>query len=131
MGATDEIGQLKPIKCTYEDCSKRFDTEKEMKYHKKDEPAHNYCKRCNRDCTDWEDLVQHKVQAMAPFLKGRKTFGADESPAHIVCEFCGEDFKSFGGREKHRKQVSFRDVARAMAIINIPLDAPCGSEHHM
>jgi hypothetical protein len=30
----------------------------------------------------------------------------DEQPNHIVCEFCGEDFKSFGGRKRHRDQVS-------------------------
>jgi ribosomal protein L24E len=82
--------------------NKHFETEKDMKYHKKYDPSHNYCKRCGVDCLDWEDLTQHKVEKMQPWLDGKMRDNKDESPAHIVCEFCGEDFKSFGGRKKHR-----------------------------
>ena len=94
------------VKCTYPDCMKYFKTEKEMKGHKLLEPEHNYCKKCNVDCKDWEDLIQHKVMAMTPFLEGRMKHNEDENPKHIVCEFCGVDFKSFGGRKRHREQVS-------------------------
>lgn len=118
MGKTDEIGQLKPIKCTYKDCQKRFDSEKEMKYHKLAEPNHNYCKKCNADCEDWEDLTQHKVEAMTPFLDGGMKHNPDESPKHIVCEFCGMDFKSFGGRKRHREQVSEVYPMRGTCIAN-------------
>lgn len=93
------------VQCTYPECSKWFATEKEMKRHKKDDPDHYYCKRCNLDCLDWDDLVAHKVEKMAPWLEGKMTPDSGESPLHIVCEFCGEDFKSFGGRKAHREQV--------------------------
>lgn len=94
------------VKCTYSDCSKYFETEKLMKAHKLAEPEHNYCKKCNVDCKDWEHLTLHKVAAMQPFLDGKMKDNPDELPKHIVCEFCGIDFKSFGGRKLHREQVS-------------------------
>ena len=87
---------MKPIKCTYTDCSKRFDTEKEMKYHKKTDTEHFYCKKCDVDCEDWNHLKAHKVATMAPWVEGHMSDNKDESPKHIVCEFCGMDFKSFG-----------------------------------
>lgn len=94
------------VKCTYGDCSKRFATEKEMKRHKVDATEHFYCKKCNVDCVDWDEFVRHKVDAMWPWLDGRMRDNKDESPKHIVCEFCGQDFKSFGGRKLHREQAS-------------------------
>lgn len=112
------------VQCTYPRCSKWFETENDMKYHKKSDPEHFYCKKCNVDCEDWDDLTQHKVKAMEPWLDGRMKHRKDEDepkywkdeddpkhseekdgPMHIVCEFCGMDFKSFGGRKAHRKQV--------------------------
>lgn len=27
-------------------------------------------------------------------------------PKHIVCEFCGQEYKTFGARRMHREQVS-------------------------
>ncbi|KAK5167591.1 uncharacterized protein LTR77_007290 [Saxophila tyrrhenica] len=92
------------VKCTYDDCMKHFETEKLMKKHKKDDPEHCYCKRCDVDCIDWEDLTLHKVKAMQPWLEGKMKDSPGEQPDHIECEFCGEDFKSFGGRRKHRDQ---------------------------
>ena len=94
------------FRCTYPECGLHFETIKEMKRHKVNEPNHNYCKKCDVDCADWEGLTQHKVNAMQPFLEGRMRHNTDASPMHIACEFCGQDFKSFGGRELHRKQVS-------------------------
>ena len=107
MGKQDGIGKLPSIECTYPDCIMRFHTEKDMKRHKKNDPKHDYCKKCDVDCKDWTELTQHKVEKMAPWLQGRMKYNHDESPVHIVCEFCGEDFKSFGGRDKHRKQVCY------------------------
>ena len=98
------LDPIRRVKCTYVDCVRSFATFKEMKLHKQTEPEHNYCKKCDVDCDDWEHLTQHKVDSMAPFLDG-KMKGSDDKPAHIVCEFCGEDFKSLGGRKKHREQV--------------------------
>jgi hypothetical protein len=88
-------------------CGKYFETEKDMKRHKKADPEHYYCKKCDVDCEDWDDLTRHKVKLMEPWLGGRPADAdKDDHPVHITCEFCGEDFKTFGGRKKHRELVS-------------------------
>lgn len=115
--------QLTPptkVKCTYNDCLQSFDTLKEMKAHKLSEPDHNYCKKCDVDCGDWDDFTQHKVNAMAPWLEGSNKEDRGENPKHIVCEFCGEDFKSFGGRKLHRKQVSELDFIAIATELTLP-----------
>ncbi|SMY21597.1 unnamed protein product [Zymoseptoria tritici ST99CH_1A5] len=94
--------QDKPIACTVEWCQHRFDTWEDMHYHKKREPDHFYCSKCRLDCEDWDSQLAHKVDNMAPYLEGRKK--VDDDLKHITCEFCGEDFKSFGGRKRHRTQ---------------------------
>ena len=73
-----------------------------MKHHKAEDPAHDYCSKCDVDCDDWDDLIRHKVRAMEPWLATPRPAG---SPRHIVCEFCGEDLKSLRGRETHRREV--------------------------
>lgn len=95
-----------PIECTYDWCQHRFASVKEMKRHKRYDPEHFYCRRCDVDCEDWDDLTRHKVDNMAPYVEHKKKATEDDMPAHIVCEFCGEDFRSFGGRKIHREQVS-------------------------
>lgn len=102
-GSGAEVGQLKQFECTYQNCQKRFDSVKQMKGHKLSAPEHDYCKKCDLDCDSWEDLTQHKVSLMSEWMHNRSQ-SKDESPKHITCEFCGEDFKSFGGRKKHRTQ---------------------------
>nr|POF14090.1 hypothetical protein CFP56_03114 [Quercus suber] len=125
-GSAMDNGELPPVKCTYPQCHQHFATEKDMKKHKQDNPEHSYCRKCNMDCEDWEALLQHKIDAMSPWLEGkmmqyaRDTAAAEDdknnlpAPKHIVCEFCGADFKSFGGRKRHRAQVSSRDPWRMM-----------------
>nr|POE85066.1 hypothetical protein CFP56_68635 [Quercus suber] len=115
-GSGKETGELLPVKCTYPECLHHFATQKEMKRHKTKDPEHDYCKKCNVDCDDWESFVQHKIDAMSPWLEGEMIPYArdycnpddDENelpvPKHIVCEFCGADFKTFGGRKAHRAQ---------------------------
>ncbi|RMY89353.1 hypothetical protein D0862_10231 [Hortaea werneckii] len=102
-GSGQEVGQNPLVKCTYPTCEKTFDCQKDMKRHKLSNPDHDYCNKCDVDCDSYDDLTQHKVSMMAEFWadKDRK---AGDSPAHITCEFCGMDFKSFGGRKKHREQ---------------------------
>lgn len=97
---------LRRFPCTYPGCYNSFNTEKEMKYHKANDTTHFYCKKCDVDCKDWEDLTQHKVDAMAPWIENSVHERPEGKPKHIVCEFCGEDFKSFGGRILHRETVS-------------------------
>ena len=84
MAKVNEIGQLKQFECTYAGCQKRFDTIKEMKRHKVNESEHNFCKKCDVDCDDWEALTQHKVDAMIPWLEGSMRHHKEESPNHIV-----------------------------------------------
>ena len=100
-------GTLPKIECTFPDCQNRFHTIKEMRRHKDAAPEHDYCKKCDCDCEDWDDLVQHKINAMAPWLDHSAEEGTN--PKHIVCEFCGMDFKSFGGRRIHRENTHKAD----------------------
>ncbi|KAI6881175.1 hypothetical protein KC360_g6803 [Hortaea werneckii] len=102
-GSGQEVGQNPLIKCTYPTCEKTFDCQKDMKRHKLSDPDHDYCKKCDVDCDSYDDLTQHKVSMMAEFWADKDRKPGD-SPAHITCEFCGMDFKSFGGRKKHREQ---------------------------
>ncbi|KAI7707457.1 hypothetical protein KC353_g11625 [Hortaea werneckii] len=107
-GSGQEVGQNPSVKCTYPTCEKTFDCQKDMKRHKLYDPDHDYCKRCDVDCDSYDDLTQHKVSMMADFWADKDRKPGD-SPAHITCEFCGMDFKSFGGRRKHREQFHVAD----------------------
>ncbi|EME86260.1 uncharacterized protein MYCFIDRAFT_82185 [Pseudocercospora fijiensis CIRAD86] len=98
-----KASQGKPVPCSYADCQHRFDTVEDMIHHKIREPSHFYCKKCKVDCADWEGLLAHQVDMMAPFL-GEKKRDSGERPTHIVCELCGITFKSMGGRRDHRRQ---------------------------
>jgi hypothetical protein len=50
-------------KCTYEDCYRYFANEKDMKAHKKREPSHEYCSRCDVDCEDDSELLIHMIES--------------------------------------------------------------------
>ena len=73
--------------CTYEDCTRGFTKETDMKRHKDED--HEWCRLCNVDCADDVALLEHKVQ----------------SDKHICCDICGEDFRSENGKERHMRQV--------------------------
>jgi uncharacterized C2H2 Zn-finger protein len=103
---------IRAVKCNIDGCYQSFDSEKEMKRHKLDDPTHFFCKKCNVDCKDWADLVEHKVDGMAPWLECRADNRPSGNPPHIVCEFCGEDFKSMGGRLLHRERVRWLEMSR-------------------
>ena len=77
-----------PFPCTYDDCTRGFQKEREMLQHKADE--HDYCPRCKLDFENDEALLEHKI----------------DSEDHICCTVCGEDFMSEGGRDRHERQVS-------------------------
>lgn len=47
---------------------------------------------------------------MSPWVEGPEKGNRDELPKHIVCEFCGMEYKTFGARRMHREQVSARNV---------------------
>lgn len=78
------------IKCPFKGCRKSFKTEKELRQHKTKEVDHIYCTKCKLDFEDWEAFVQHKA--------------GSSSKIHISCQFCGMDFGSLSGRERHIKQ---------------------------
>lgn len=94
------------VKCTYKGCTKTFENENEMKKHKRWEDSHDYCHRCDYDGKDYDDLLKHKVSAMAPYLIGHLRHLRHKHMKHIVCEFCGQEFGSLDGRKGHRQQVS-------------------------
>ena len=75
------------VPCTYENCTRGFTKESDMKRHKDED--HEWCRLCGVDCADDEALLEHKVQ----------------SDRHICCDFCGEDFRSDMGKERHMRQV--------------------------
>lgn len=104
---------LRAVPCTYPDCARSFDTLKKMKQHKVEDPAHFYCKKCDVDCESWVALTQHKVDSMVPYLHHGEARDKDAGATHIVCEFCGEEFNSFGGRKLHRQ----RDHRAAQRIV--------------
>ena len=63
-----------------------------MKNHKRNDPEHDYCNKCDVDCDSWDDYVEHKANA--------------NPKVHIACLHCGQDFKSIPGRNRHIAQVS-------------------------
>ena len=76
------------VPCTYEDCTRGFTKESDMKRHKDED--HDWCRLCNVDCADDIAFLEHKVL----------------SEMHICCDVCGEDFRSEKGKERHMRQVS-------------------------
>ncbi|GAB7347279.1 hypothetical protein MBLNU459_g3366t1 [Dothideomycetes sp. NU459] len=104
---------LKEWKCTYAACFNSFASEEQMINHKKRDHEF-YCKKCASDGVDWEDDLRHKINDMTDVIyRGRRLINNDgkvkRSFKHIVCEFCGEDFKSLGGRDLHKKQMHQAD----------------------
>jgi hypothetical protein len=98
--------QDNPIKCDKPGggCNERFRDVEEMKKHKFKDSDHFYCSICDVDCEDYDALTQHKVDVMAPYIE-KRVRPSEVKPKHIVCEFCGKDFPTFGGRKIHRQQV--------------------------
>lgn len=88
-GTTDSIKTGGKVKCTYEDCFKRFKTEEAMKKHKTKDPDHFYCKRCDHDCEDDMDYLYHQIV----------------SYKHIACPQCGTEFEGSAARDAHVETV--------------------------
>lgn len=78
--------------CTYENCTRGFMNKKAFKDHK--EEQHDYCRDCDEDYDNWDNLLEHKLN----------------SDNHICCGVCGQDFRSESGRDKHVRQVRHSDV---------------------
>ncbi|PWY90299.1 hypothetical protein BO94DRAFT_623106 [Aspergillus sclerotioniger CBS 115572] len=74
------------VQCTYKDCKRHFISHPAMNQHKLID--HDYCSRCDEDFIDEECLLLHKIK----------------SDKHIVCAFCGREFRSEGGRDAHIRQ---------------------------
>ena len=92
------------VPCTYEDCTRGFTKEVDMKRHKDED--HEWCRLCNVDCADDEALLEHKVQ----------------SEMHICCDFCGEDFRSEKGKERHMRQVSSYNLGSSLPRLRADTD---------
>ena len=106
VGMAVPLTPLKEFKCTYSDCFNSFDTIDQVKRHKVD--SHEfYCKKCDFDGVNWEDSLAHKVEDMVPWLVGQLKDVTPKKFRHIVCEFCGQDFKSLGGRKIHKINVCY------------------------
>jgi hypothetical protein len=83
---------IKAVQCDYEGCLASFDTEREMKSHKKYSNEHDYCHKCDENFDSYEDLARHK--AFRPDNHGK------------ACRVCGEEFKSTSGLRRHIELVS-------------------------
>jgi hypothetical protein len=83
---------IKKVKCTYKDCPASFDTEAQMRSHKKNSPEHDYCSKCREDFDSYEDLLYHKIRRPDAHNK--------------ACRVCGEEFKSDSGLRRHIEMVS-------------------------
>ncbi|KAF2102392.1 hypothetical protein NA57DRAFT_71391 [Rhizodiscina lignyota] len=77
--------------CTFKGCYASFETEGELKRHKRNNDEHDYCEIHNKDFESWDELVLHKAVG-------------EDSKDHITCQWCGMDFGSQGGRERHIRQ---------------------------
>ena len=83
---------IKKVKCTYKDCAASFDTESQMRAHKKNSPEHDYCSKCRLDFDSWPELLHHKI--MRPDAHNK------------ACRVCGEEFKSSSGLRLHIERVT-------------------------
>lgn len=77
-----------------------------MKSHKKKDPGHEYCQRCDVDCADDSDLLIHMIESgrhsgWLPHI----SFCSAKRPS-VVCPMCGTEFKSNAGLEAHIPQAS-------------------------
>ena len=95
------------IKCTYRDCFRYFSSERDMKIHKKKEPSHEYCHKCDVDCEDDAELLIHMIESdkHSKALAIRIVLLAWWSML-VVCPMCGMEFKSNAGLEAHIPQAS-------------------------
>lgn len=98
-----------PFPCTYDKCTRGFVKERDMKKHKDDD--HEWCRVCNVDCEDDDALLYHKIN----------------SERHICCAFCGEDFRSEAGRDRHQRQVRL-NLYSHLAITNQSSSTPLSSK---
>ncbi|OMP87984.1 hypothetical protein BK809_0008078 [Diplodia seriata] len=78
------------FRCPKPDCGATFESDKACRKHCVAEDDHDYCKKCDYLAKDWDDLTHHK--ATSPIV-------------HLCCKFCGQDFKSSSGRDRHIKQL--------------------------
>ena len=90
--ATRSIKYNSNFPCTYEHCTRGFMNKKAFKDHKEEE--HDYCRDCDKDYDNWDELLEHKMN----------------SDNHICCGVCGQDFRSESGRDKHVRQVRRSDL---------------------
>ena len=78
-----------PFPCSYDDCSMGFNDITALKNHKYLDHE-GWCKLCDVDTDDYKALLEHKKDSLR----------------HVVCQWCGKDFRSGSGRDLHERQVS-------------------------
>lgn len=89
--------------CLYADCGMGFKDERALKDHKFYEHD-GYCKVCDIDTEDEQSLLLHKMSSLK----------------HITCQFCGKDFRSEAGRDRHEKLVSTLNPRGEALLILVP-----------
>jgi hypothetical protein len=51
------------IKCTYKECFSYFETRESMIKHKKKDPEHAYCAKCDLDFEDDIEMMEHEIRS--------------------------------------------------------------------
>ncbi|TKA73067.1 hypothetical protein B0A49_02150 [Cryomyces minteri] len=109
---------LKAVKCSYENCFSSFDTVEGMQDHKLEDPKHDYCDKCDVDCKDWEDFVEHKAEWTARALKtnSKLKLKMHQAEQDVACKYCDRIFVRAAGLMHHYesgqcKKVSAKDFA--------------------
>lgn len=100
-----KLEPLHRVKCTYEDCYESFDTEKEMRRHKKratEDGIHDYCHKCDIDCGNLKAFVLHKITKPKEHRK--------------ACRVCGEEFETVSGLKRHTERVRVAQPTRLIAL---------------
>lgn len=126
------------IKCSYESCYQHFDSHDAMIKHKKKDPEHAYCRKCDIDCSDDMQLMIHQIESPKHSkLLGRIYFCQSLTTYSVCCPVCGMEvrllphhgidyrlillqFKSAGGRDRHVEVVGCFLLGSSSSILIRP-----------
>lgn len=95
--------------CKYPSCLEGFDTSFGLKDHMN--RVHEHCRTCDMDFDGFEAIHSHKLNT---------------PDRHITCPKCSEDFKTFGGLNRHVYQVWRRSRLPLLPLMMV--DASSTSE---
>lgn len=99
------------VKCSYESCFKHFSSTEAMIAHKKKDPDHSYCDRCDVDCEDDMHFFIHQLGSPAHSKCCLSVFWHYPHLSIDCCPVCGSEYKSVAARDIHLEQVSIERLS--------------------